>query len=85
MWKEPTPAPEQLAKLPKIYKTEKVPLKDKSIHIHFFIGDCDWFISEYDGEGLFFGYAIIGKPAFADWGYISFTNLKRSGYHQASR
>ena len=57
-------------------ETEKVPLKDKPIYIHFFIGDCDWFISEYDGEDLFFGYAIIGNPIFAEWGYISFTELK---------
>jgi hypothetical protein len=39
--------------------------------------DCDWFISEYDGEDLFFGYAIIGNPEFAEWGYISFTELKQ--------
>jgi hypothetical protein len=48
MWNEPTL--EQLAKLPKLYETEKVPLKEKPIYIHFFIGNCDWFISEYDGE-----------------------------------
>jgi len=71
------PKPEQLAKLPKLYQTEKVPLKDKPIYIHFFIGDCDWFISEYDGEDLFYGHAIIGDPAFAEWGYISFTELKQ--------
>jgi hypothetical protein len=70
------PTPEQLARLPKLYETEKVPLKDKPIYIHFLIGDCDWFISEYDGEDLFFGYAIIGTPAFAEWGYISFAELK---------
>lgn len=75
MWNGPTP--EQLAKLPKLYETEKVPLKDKPIYVHFFIGDCDWFISEYDSEDLFFGYAIIGNPAFAEWGYISFTELKQ--------
>ena len=74
MWNEPTP--EQLAKLPKLYETEKVPLKDKPVYIHFFIGVCDWFVSEYDGEDLFFGYAIIGNPIFAEWGYISFTELK---------
>ena len=71
---EPTPG--HLTKLPRLYETEKVPLKDKPIYIHFFIGDCDWFISEYDGEDLFFGYAIIGNPAFAEWGYMSFTELK---------
>ncbi|MGZ3493351.1 MAG: DUF2958 domain-containing protein [Thermodesulfobacteriota bacterium] len=42
-----------------------------------FIGDCDWFISEYDGEDLFFGYAVIGNPEFAEWGYISFAELKQ--------
>jgi hypothetical protein len=34
-------------------------------------------ISKYNGEDLFFGYAIIGNPAFAEWGYISFTELKQ--------
>jgi hypothetical protein len=34
-------------------------------------------MSEYDGEDLFFGYAIIGNPAFAEWGYISFNELKQ--------
>jgi hypothetical protein len=43
MWNEPTK--EQLAKF---YETEKVPLEDKPIYLHCFIGDCDWFISEYD-------------------------------------
>jgi len=47
------------------------------IYIHFFIVDCDWFISEYDGEDLFFGYGIIGNPAFSEWGYISFKELKQ--------
>jgi len=77
MWNEPTPV--KLAKLPKLYETEKVPLKDKPIYIHFFIGDCNWSVSvsERDGEDLFFGYAIMGNPAFAEWGYISFTELKQ--------
>jgi hypothetical protein len=75
LWNEPTK--EQLAKLPKLYETEKVPLKDKPIYLHFFIGGCDWFICEYDGEDLFFGYAIIGNPIFAEWGYTSFGELKQ--------
>jgi len=74
MWNEPTP--EQLAKIPRLYETENTPLKDKLIHLHFFIAACDWFVSEYDGEDLFFGYAIIGDPESAEWGYISFTELK---------
>ena len=51
------PTKEQLAKLPKLYETEKSPLKDKPIYFHFFIGVCDWFVSEYDGEDLFLAMA----------------------------
>lgn len=75
MWNEPTK--EQLAKLPKLYETEKVQLKDKPIYIHLFIGGSDWFICEYDGEDLFFGYAILGDNTFGEWGYMSFMELKQ--------
>ena len=36
MWNEPTK--EQLAKIPRLYETERVPLKEKLIWLHFFIG-----------------------------------------------
>jgi len=76
MWSEPTK--EQLTKLPKLYKTEDTPLKDKLIYLHFFIGACDWYIAEYDGEDLFWGYAILnGDDDMAEWGYISFDELKK--------
>jgi hypothetical protein len=52
-------------------------LKDKLIYLHFFIGGCDWYIAEYDGEDLFWGYAILNNDHdFAEWGYISFGELK---------
>jgi hypothetical protein len=46
MWNEPTK--EQLDKIPKLYETERVPLKEKLIWLHFFIGGCDWYVAEYD-------------------------------------
>ncbi len=55
----------------------QIKIKDKRNYLHCFIGRCHWFISEYDGKDLFFGYAIIGNPTFAEWGYISFTELKQ--------
>ncbi len=55
MWNEPKK--EQLDKIRRFHETENIPLKDKAIYFHFFIENCDWFISEYDGEDLFFGYA----------------------------
>lgn len=75
MWNEP--GREQLSKIPRLYETENVPLKDKLIHLHFFIGGCDWYVAEYDGEDLFWGYAILNSDfEMAEWGYISFQELK---------
>ena len=77
MWNEPTK--EQLAKIPKLYETERAPPKEKLIWVHFFIGGCDWYVSEYDEEeNLFWGYAILnGDLEMAQWGYFSFEELKR--------
>ena len=75
MWNEPSK--ELLAKIPRLYETEHLPLKDKLIHLHFFIGGCDWFICEYDGDDLFFGFSILNSDLdMAEWGYISFNELK---------
>jgi hypothetical protein len=74
MWNIPTQ--DQLSRIPKLYETEDLPLKDKLIHLHFFIGGCDWWIAEYDGDDLFWGFADLGDPQNAEWGYISFSELK---------
>lgn len=75
MWNEPTK--EQLDRIPRLYETEEVPFAEKLIHLHFFIGDSDWLIAEYDGEDTFFGFAILnGDKEMAEWGYVSFSELK---------
>ena len=75
MWNKPTK--ERLAKMPRLYQTEHIPLKDKLIYLHFFIGGCDWYIAEYDGEDLFWGFAILNDDLQnAEWGYSSFGELK---------
>jgi hypothetical protein len=75
MWNEPSI--ERLSKIPRLYQTEKVRLQDKLIHLHFFIGGCDWFIAEYDGEDMFWGFAILNQDyEMAEWGYVSFQELK---------
>jgi len=75
MWNEPTK--ERLAKIPKLYETENIPIKDKPIHLHFFIGGCDWYICEFNGDGTFFGFAILNSDyEMAEWGYVSFSELK---------
>ena len=75
MWNEPTK--EELDKLPRLYETEEVPIGEKMICLHFFIGNCDWYITEHDGNDLFWGYAILGDPEMAEWGYISFRELRQ--------
>jgi len=75
MWN--TPTKERLAKIPKLYETEETPLEDKLIHLHFFIGGCDWYIAERSDDGLFWGFACLnGDLQNAEWGYISFTELQ---------
>ncbi len=57
MWN--TPTKEQLSVIPKLYATEGVPTKDKIIHGHFFIGNCHWFIAEFDQVDTLFGFCIL--------------------------
>ena len=52
------PPPKQiLMRLPRLYCTEDAEPAAKIIHLHFFIGNCDWFAAEFDGEDTFFGFA----------------------------
>ena len=76
MWNEPTQ--NQLSKLPRLYETEEIPLQEKMIHMHFFLGSCEWYIAEYDKEeDLFWGYAILNADLEnGEWGYISYEELK---------
>ena len=75
MWN--TPNREQLDRIPRLYETENIPLEEKLIYLHFFIGGCDWYIAEHDGDDLFFGFAILnGDYEMAEWGYVSFAELK---------
>ena len=75
MWN--TPSKKRLDRIPKLYETEDIPLKEKEIFLHFFIGDCDWFICEFDGKDMFWGFVVLnGDLEMAEWGYISFNELK---------
>ena len=75
MWNRPSK--KRLEKIPKLYETEQVPLKDKLIYLHFFIGGSDWFVAEFDGRDLFFGFVILNQDFFnSEWGYFSFKELK---------
>ena len=75
MWNPPSE--KSLRKIPRLYETEGVEARNKLIYLHFYIGSSDWFVAEYDGEDLFFGFACLnGWRELAEWGYISFQELK---------
>jgi hypothetical protein len=75
MWN--VPSKKRLARIPRLYETESIPLQEKAIHLHCFIGGCDWYVCEFDGEDLFWGFAILNNDyEMAEWGYISFEELK---------
>jgi hypothetical protein len=74
MWNEPTK--ERMNKIPKLYETEDVPLKEKQVHLHFFIGGCDWYICETNGD-MMWGFCILNNDyEMAEWGYVSLSELR---------
>jgi len=52
-------------------------------HLHYFLGDCHWYITEKDREGEVeqaFGYAILhGDLINAEYGYIPITEIVDTG------
>ncbi len=75
MWSEPTQA--KLDTIPRLYQTEHIALPDKTIHAHFFLGGCDWYICEYDGGDIFWGFACLNADLInSEFGYISYPDLK---------
>ena len=73
MWNKPSKA--QLSRIPEIYATEEIETDDKIIHMHFFIGGCDWWVTEFDGENTFFGFVNLNNPQLAEWGYFTLNEL----------
>ena len=71
------PPADVLAGIPPLYATEDIDTPDKGIHLHYFLGDLDWWVVEYDPvERLAFGYACLGDPDMAEWGYVSLVELE---------
>ena len=65
MWN--TPVNDRLKRMPKLYETESIPLQDKLVYLHFFLGGSDWYAIEYDGNDQFFGFVILNDDiAMAD-------------------
>jgi len=62
--------------IPVIYATEAVDLADKQLHVHYFVGGCDWYVAELDPTtGDAFGYADLGH---GEWGYFNLVEMERT-------
>jgi|1186.fasta_scaffold572007_1 hypothetical protein len=44
------PECDELIAIPLLGDTENVALEDKIIHLHYFLGSCDWYIAEIDND-----------------------------------
>lgn len=57
--------------------------KDSIAYLHYFVGGCDWYITEADMEGgvtQAYGYSILnGDLQMAEFGYINITELLEVG------
>lgn len=76
MWNEPSV--KKLSEIPRLNETEHIPVRDKMIHLHFFLGDSNWWVCEFDGNDQFFGFVVLNNDhRNSEWGYFSFRELKR--------
>jgi len=68
--------------IPKLYSTEKIPLKEKMIYEYWVFPSTNfhWLIAEVDEDlKLAFGYANLNDDQMAEWGYISLDEIEKVG------
>lgn len=70
--------------MPKTYDNEGKEPEEIQVHLHYFKGGSDWYITEKDKDGKgteqAFGYAVLnGDADCAEMGYISIDELVRHG------
>ena len=75
MWNKPSK--QELSKIPTLYASEDIPVREKVIYMHFFIGASDWYVSEFSQQDqLFFGFVVLNNDYdCAEWGYFSLQEL----------
>jgi hypothetical protein len=68
------PSAAELAAIPALYATDGQG-KDAIVHLHYFVGGADWYVTELDPEtGEAFGSADLGMGP--ELGYIPLTELE---------
>lgn len=69
------PSRSLLARIPRLHSGEQIPVRDKLIHLHFHLDGCHWYVAEYDGKEVFWGFVNLNDPTNAEWGYFTFSEL----------
>lgn len=71
-----------LKSIPALYATEDTSLAEKTLHAHYFLGACDWYVAELDPEtGLAFGHADLGM-GLPEWGYFNLVEMEATLVHE---
>lgn len=68
--------------IPNLYETDKISLEKKIIYQKWDLKKIEfyWLIAELDKkQNLAFGYANLNDDVFAEWGYISISELIDNG------
>ena len=75
--------PPKSVHVPKLYETERVPMQERMIPVHYFCASGDWWIAEADfSTGEAFGYVKLASyPDGAEWGYIDLNELEALNVH----
>lgn len=70
--------PPVAVKIPALGRSGVGPTDEKTVHVHYFVGGGDWWLTEYDRKtGEAFGYACLnGDWQNAEWGYVSLPELE---------
>lgn len=68
----------ELLNAPDLYATEEIPSAEKTVHAHYFLGGCDWWVLETAKDsGLAFGFTVLnGDVHNAEFGYVDLTELE---------
>lgn len=70
------PSLKALKHLPRLGINAETPLDKIVIHGHFFLGSCDWYVAEFDGQDTFWGFVNLGSPQNAEWGPFPLSELR---------
>lgn len=70
--------PADFTSWPKTLSGASVPLRQKEVLAHYFVGAIDYYVTESDSDGYAFGYTHNEQHGEGEWGYIDLTELERT-------